>query len=244
MNNNSFYCGSSSNLPCQLARLDQVPEQYVHPATKICNYIYTHPTEKQCNYTPDLSNVNASKLQGYTYQQIVDAAVSKSASLTTLYDKIVSINVTRSKSNTELMLTRESDLPQDFVAAFNAKAINSIFTIISYSNLSLTFTMHREWSSNGSIGLAVRTNSYNYSYILATTIGNGTIQQDVPYSGTIQGLVYAKPIFHDSINKTADENIGLYIPALYCTVSRNSADKYYSISGSFRCKIQSLQLKL
>ena len=104
--------------------------------------------------------------------------------------------------------------------------------------------MHREWSSNGSIGLAVRTNSYNYSYILASTIGNGTIQQDVPYSGTIQGLVYAKPIFHDSINKTADENIGLYSPGLYCSVSQNRADKYYSISGTFRCKIQSLQLKL
>lgn len=244
MNDNNFYCGSESNLPCQLARLDQVPEQYVHPVTKVCNYIYTHPTEKQCNYTPDLSNVNASKLQGYTYQQIVDAAVSKSASLTTLYDKIVSINVSRSMSNTEIMLTYESDLPQDFVTAFKAKAVDSIFTVVSYSDLNLTFTMHREWNSNGSIGLAVRADSYNYGYISATTIGNGTIQQDVPYSGTIQGLVYAKPIFHDSINKTADENIGLYGPALYCTVSRNSADKYYSISGSFRCKIQSLQLKL
>lgn len=43
----------------QLANLDDVPAQYIHPTTK------------QCNYTPNLSNVNAAKLQGYTYAQII-----------------------------------------------------------------------------------------------------------------------------------------------------------------------------
>ena len=205
---------------------------------------YVHPTSKQCNYSVDLSNINAAKLQGYTYQQIIDAAVSRSASLTTLYDKAISINVSRSLSNTEIMMTHESDLPQDFVTAFKAKAVNSIFTVVSYSDLNLTFTMHREWNSNGSIGLVVRADSYNYGYISVATIGNGSIQQDVPYSGSMQGLIYAKPIFHDSISKEASESVGLYSPGLYCSVSQNRADKYYSISGTFRCKIQSLQLKL
>lgn len=43
----------------QLANVSDIPAQYVHPSAK------------QCNYTPDLSNVNAAKLQGYTYDQIV-----------------------------------------------------------------------------------------------------------------------------------------------------------------------------
>ena len=205
---------------------------------------YVHPTSKQCNYSVDLSNINASKLQGYTYQQIIDAAVSRSASLTTLYDKAISINVSRSMSNTEIMMTYESDLPQDFVAAFKAKAVNSIFTVVSYSDLNLTFTLHRDWNSNGEIGLAVKTSSSNYAYIAAATIGNGSIQQDVPYSGSISGRIYSRSFFSEDIDKTATESIGLYFPALYCTISNNSADKYYSISGTFRCKIQSLQLKL
>ena len=58
MNDNNFYCGSESNLPCQLARLDQIPAGYVHPSTKQCNYVYTHPTTKQCTWTPDLSSVS------------------------------------------------------------------------------------------------------------------------------------------------------------------------------------------
>ena len=53
VNSNEFYCGSSSNLPCQLALKSDIPENisYVHPAEKQCNYVYTHPSTKQCNYT-------------------------------------------------------------------------------------------------------------------------------------------------------------------------------------------------
>lgn len=40
VNNNTFYCGSSSNLPCQLALKSDIPNvtQYVHPSEKQCNY--------------------------------------------------------------------------------------------------------------------------------------------------------------------------------------------------------------
>ena len=36
--------------------------------------VYTHPTDKQCSYEPDLSNINAATLQGYTYDQIISNA--------------------------------------------------------------------------------------------------------------------------------------------------------------------------
>ena len=72
MNDNNFYCGSSSNLPCQLARLDQVPAQYVHPATKVCNYSYTHPNTKQC------SGGDASTLNGLNAEQLLSQIKSGS----------------------------------------------------------------------------------------------------------------------------------------------------------------------
>ena len=90
MNDNNFYCGSSSNLPCQLALKSDIPNvtEYVHPTEKQCNYVYTHPSAKQCNYSyvhpsekqcswvPDLSSytsldsaelVKSSKVTGNVY---------------------------------------------------------------------------------------------------------------------------------------------------------------------------------
>ena len=64
VNGSDFYIGDSSNQRTQLARLDQVPSTYIHPSTK------------QCNYSVDLSNINASRLQGYTYQQIINTSKS------------------------------------------------------------------------------------------------------------------------------------------------------------------------
>ena len=55
VNGSDLYIGNSSNLPCQIARLDQVPAGYMHPTEKQCNYTYTHPSSKLCSWTPDLS---------------------------------------------------------------------------------------------------------------------------------------------------------------------------------------------
>ena len=43
----------------------------VRDLTQDNDTVYTHPATKQCNYVPDLSNINATTLQGYTYSQIV-----------------------------------------------------------------------------------------------------------------------------------------------------------------------------
>lgn len=40
----------------ELAKTSDIPEQYVHPQEKQCNYSYIHPSEKQCNYEPNLSD--------------------------------------------------------------------------------------------------------------------------------------------------------------------------------------------
>ena len=55
VNGSSFYCGNSTSSLCQLALKTDVPAQYVHPSTKVCDYSYIHPTSKQCTWTPDLS---------------------------------------------------------------------------------------------------------------------------------------------------------------------------------------------
>ena len=66
MNNNSFYCGSSGNLPCQLALKSDIPNvtQYVHPSTKQCNYVYTHPSAIQCNAASEINNLKSSVSNG------------------------------------------------------------------------------------------------------------------------------------------------------------------------------------
>lgn len=38
VNGSDFYCGNSSGSPCQFALKSQIPSQYIHPATKQCNY--------------------------------------------------------------------------------------------------------------------------------------------------------------------------------------------------------------
>lgn len=72
MKNNEFYCGSAGNLPCQLARLDQVPSQYVHPATKVCNYSYTHPQTCQC----ELSSLARGEFKKVVYSSVSNSEYS------------------------------------------------------------------------------------------------------------------------------------------------------------------------
>ena len=69
VNGSSFYCGNSTSNLCEFALKSDIPSvtQYVHPSTK------------QCNYTPDLSNINAAKLQGYTYSQIISNAAASNS---------------------------------------------------------------------------------------------------------------------------------------------------------------------
>ena len=67
VNGSDLYIGNSSNLPCQIARLDQVPAGYTHPTEKQCNYTYTHPSSKLCSWTPDLSGyATKSDLNNYS----------------------------------------------------------------------------------------------------------------------------------------------------------------------------------
>ena len=68
VNGSDFYIGNSSNTPCQLARLDQVPAGYTHPVEKQCNYSYIHPSSQQC------SNVNATTLDGHPASYFATAA--------------------------------------------------------------------------------------------------------------------------------------------------------------------------
>lgn len=58
MNDNNFYCGSESNLPCQLALKSDIPNitQYVHPSSQQC------------------VNVNATTLDGHPASYFATAA--------------------------------------------------------------------------------------------------------------------------------------------------------------------------
>lgn len=80
MNNNSFYCGSSGNLPCQLALKSDIPNvtQYVHPSTKQCNYVYTHPSAIQCNVATEINNLKSSVSNGKI--QVANAITGKGVS--------------------------------------------------------------------------------------------------------------------------------------------------------------------
>lgn len=64
VNGSDFYIGNSSNTPCQLARLDQIPAAYTHPPTKQCNYVYTHPSTIQCNAATEINNLKSSVSNG------------------------------------------------------------------------------------------------------------------------------------------------------------------------------------
>ena len=95
MNDNSFYCGSSSNLPCQLALKTDVPAQYVHPTAKQCNYSYTHPSTIQCSAATEINSLKSSVSSGKT--QVANAitgkgvSASQNDSFATLASKITQI---------------------------------------------------------------------------------------------------------------------------------------------------------
>ena len=80
MNNNSFYCGSSSNLPCQLALKNDIPEvtPYVHPSEKQCNYAYIHPSTIQCSAATEINSLKSSVSSGKT--QVANAITGKGVS--------------------------------------------------------------------------------------------------------------------------------------------------------------------
>ena len=64
VNGSDFYIGNSSNSPCRLARLDQIPAGYVHPTTKQCNYSYKHPSTIQCNASTEINSLKSSVSNG------------------------------------------------------------------------------------------------------------------------------------------------------------------------------------
>ena len=106
MNNNTFYCGSSSNLPCQLALKTDIPNvtPYVHPSTKQCNYSYTHPTTIQCNAASEINSLKSSVSSGKT--QVANAiagkgvSASQNDSFATLASKINQIpTITQTQQN-------------------------------------------------------------------------------------------------------------------------------------------------
>lgn len=53
-----FYCGNSSGSPCQLALKNQIPSQYIHPATKQCNYSIDTSQFALKNELPNISTLN------------------------------------------------------------------------------------------------------------------------------------------------------------------------------------------
>ena len=115
VNGSSFYCGNSTSSLCELALKSDIPSvtQYVHPSTK------------QCNYTPDLSNINAAKLQGYTYSQIISNATASNSI------KIVSgtKSVYADKVNTEYEMTISySGFSSQPALSICAKSVYNIYT--------------------------------------------------------------------------------------------------------------------
>ena len=101
VNDNSFYCGSSSNLPCQLALKNDIPEvtPYVHPSEKQCNYAYTHPSTIQCSAATEINSLKSSVSSGKT--QVANAIAGKGVSASgndtfaTLASKINQIQSTK-----------------------------------------------------------------------------------------------------------------------------------------------------
>lgn len=203
---------------------------------------YVHPSSKQCSWTPDLSNINAKFLDGSTKQQIIDNVKTGSIQWTTLYDNVISLSVQNNMSNSEYMITTQNDLPADFTEAFKSKTVNSMITVVTYSNLNCAFTLHRDWDSRGSLGFATK-DSYNYTFKWTTLIGDDEnyIHQNVPYTASMTGLLYSRTFFLEELNRTPDSSVSTYFPMIGCSVRSNSADKRFSISGTLRAKIQSIQ---
>ena len=178
----------------------------------------------------------------FSKQQIIDSAKTGSMQLTTLYDKVISISVQNSMSNSTSMLTNQNDLPADFTEAFKSKTVNSLLTVVTYSDLNCTFTLHRDWDSRGSLGFATK-DTYNYSFPWTTLIGDDEnyIHQNVPYTASMTGLLYSRVFFLEELNKTPSSSVSEYYPMIGCSVRSNSAEKRFSISGTLRAKIQSIQ---
>ena len=90
---------------------------YIGPSKK--SLVYSHPTDKQCSYEPDLSNINAATLQGYTYDQIIS-----NAGLSTVRIQNSSIAATFNGSNSSISYSGTNVISS---SAFNYDAL--LFTI-------------------------------------------------------------------------------------------------------------------
>ena len=72
VNGSSFYLGNSTSNLCQLALKSDIPTQYVHPATKQCNYTYTHPQACQC----ELSSLARGEFKKVIYSSVSNSKYS------------------------------------------------------------------------------------------------------------------------------------------------------------------------
>ena len=106
----SIYIGDSSNLPCRMACMSDIPEvtQYVHPANKVCNYNYVHPSTKQCNYS--YTHPSAIQCSAATEINSLKSSVSNGKSL--IASAITGKGVSTSSSATfQTMANNISSLP-------------------------------------------------------------------------------------------------------------------------------------
>ena len=142
VNGSSFYIGNSSNSPCQLARLDQIPAGYVHPSTKQCNYSYTHPSTIQCNVATEINNLKSSVSNGKT--QIANAITGKgvttssSTSFATMASNINSIATIDSlPTGAGTLISEVTEYQSTFTVPSNARyGILSYLLLATMSNVS------------------------------------------------------------------------------------------------------------
>lgn len=131
---NSFYCGSGSNVPCQLALKSDIPSvtPYVHPSTKQCNYAYTHPTTKQC------TGGDAGTLNGKNASQIISEA-SAASPIKCIVNFSKTYSITDSSNYEDKIISGDGALAKIFNAG--AGLLYTKMSIVSYSNGSFSGTV-------------------------------------------------------------------------------------------------------
>lgn len=202
----------------------------VRDLTLDTNTVYTHPTTKQC------SGGDAGTLNGKTAAQIIN----ESSSWQTVYDDAVTFNDVNQFSNTARMISNPVS-GDPFVATLsNILSKNPIILKLTYYNANAIFTLHREWSSNGTLYFGVVSDTYNnYTTVAASTISN-PIKQDVQYPIVINGefITIIQQFSFIAGPSMAVSQYSLYAPSFQCIVSSNSADKRYTITGTVGARLQ------
>lgn len=154
----------------------------------------------------------------------------------TVFDGTISFNTLNAFSNTEEMITTTTD--DKYLTRFHDTFARDdiIATKIIYYDANAKFMLRRDWNSNGSLFVGAWVDEkYRGHMVSCSTIDNNIVANTtypIEYKGVFARIVSAKTGII-----TAPKYERTYLPIIGCTISQNSADKYFDITGTIRAKI-------